>query len=287
MRLILSRKGFDSSSGGCPSPIFPDGSMIALPIPDKGSPVRYRDLTWRGRNIGEVVAKLTRGKQRSDYRAHLDPDLRENICSRKPGWRPTLGQHGTAQGHLRKQGVGVGDLFLFWGSFQAVDGELRRLAGPAHYIWGWLQIGVIAPVDEVVRSGGDDWRWAKTHPHLAFPIDPTNMLYVAAERLSVPGADLAATPGSGVFEFAEDVRRLTAQDAKRPSEWSLPGGFLPRGRQPMSYHTSPSRWSQSGDSAHLCAVARGQEFVLDLALYPELAGWLAVVIEGGRGQTRT
>ncbi len=59
MRLILSRKGFDSSSGGCSSPIFPDGSMIALPIPDKRSPIQYQDLTWRGRNLGDVVAQLT------------------------------------------------------------------------------------------------------------------------------------------------------------------------------------------------------------------------------------
>ena len=80
MRLILSRKGFDSSSGGCPSPIFPDGSMIALPIPDKGSLVRYRDLTWRGRNIGEVVAKLASGQirlRRIDGYQHLD-DVRGN-----------------------------------------------------------------------------------------------------------------------------------------------------------------------------------------------------------------
>lgn len=26
-RLILSRKGLDSKYGGCPSPIFPDGTM--------------------------------------------------------------------------------------------------------------------------------------------------------------------------------------------------------------------------------------------------------------------
>ena len=131
MRLILSRKGFDSAAGGCPSPIFPDGSMIALPIPDKRSPIRYGDLKWRGRNLGDVVSKLTRGTQRSDYRAHLDPDLREDICRQQAGWLPTLGQHRAAQGHLRNQGVGVGDLFLFWGVFRAVDDELKWVHCPS------------------------------------------------------------------------------------------------------------------------------------------------------------
>ena len=58
MKIILSRKGFDSSYGGYPSPIFPDGSLLSIPIPSmrfvqkkwqyfNGSsylPIRYRDL---------------------------------------------------------------------------------------------------------------------------------------------------------------------------------------------------------------------------------------------------
>ena len=280
MRLILSRKGFDSSSGGCPSPIFPDGSMISLPIPDKRSPVRYKDLTWRGRNLGDVVAKLTRGKQRSDYRAHLDPDLARNLAPRNPGWRATLGQHRAAQGHLRNQGVGVGDVFLFWGSFQPVDDELRKLGRPEHHVWGWLQVGDVAPVDDVVRSGGSEWRWAQAHPHLAFPPDPTNTLYVANKALSLPGVDVGAIRGFGVFEFASDNRRLTAQGAKNASEWSLPSGFLPSGRPPLTYHGSLDRWTLKGQRAHLSVVAKGQEFVLDLAVYPELTAWLAETIAG-------
>jgi len=34
MKVILSRKGFDSSYGGCPSPILPDGTLLSLPIPE-------------------------------------------------------------------------------------------------------------------------------------------------------------------------------------------------------------------------------------------------------------
>ena len=35
MRVILSRKGFDSQYGGMPSPILPDGTLLSLPIPSK------------------------------------------------------------------------------------------------------------------------------------------------------------------------------------------------------------------------------------------------------------
>ncbi|WP_454862743.1 Nmad3 family putative nucleotide modification protein [Pseudomonas hormoni] len=30
MQIILSRKGFDSAAGGCPSPILPDGRLFSL-----------------------------------------------------------------------------------------------------------------------------------------------------------------------------------------------------------------------------------------------------------------
>ena len=33
MRIILSRKGLDSATGGIPSPILPDGQLLPLPIP--------------------------------------------------------------------------------------------------------------------------------------------------------------------------------------------------------------------------------------------------------------
>ena len=34
-KLILSHKVFDSSSAGCPNPIFPDGTTLWLPIPSR------------------------------------------------------------------------------------------------------------------------------------------------------------------------------------------------------------------------------------------------------------
>src|SRR5690554_4385876 len=101
MKLILSRKGFDSSAGGVPSPIFPDGRLLALPIPDASSTSRYRDIAYEGITLGDLVAPLTRGKVLPDDGAHLDPDLIDKMLPRRPDWRPLFGQIGPAQGHLR------------------------------------------------------------------------------------------------------------------------------------------------------------------------------------------
>ena len=113
-----------------------------------------RDLVWRGRNLGEIVTILTKGRQRPEFRAHLDPDLRKDLLPRDPGWRASLGQAGRAQGHLRNQGVRAGDIFLFWGLFRSVDDELRWIGRREHRVWGWMQVGEVASVDSVARGGG-------------------------------------------------------------------------------------------------------------------------------------
>jgi hypothetical protein len=280
MRLILSRKGFDSTSGGCPSPIFPDGSMIALPIPDRASPVRYEDLVWRGRNLGDVVEALTRGKTRRTLGAHLDPDLRPEVLRRARGWRPVLGQRGAAQSHLRNQGVGQGDLFVFWGVFRRVDGALRWTGPPVHVVWGWLQVADAFPVDAV--RDRPEWSWATAHPHFASPKDPSNTVYAAAPALTMGGAATPGVAGSGCFEAFDLVRQLSAPGAGRAGTWRLPATFFPDGRHPLTYHASPGRWRRAADHVLLDVVSRGQEFVLDTAEYPAAAGWLAALLDPRR-----
>lgn len=59
MKLILSRKGFDSAAGKCPSPII-DGRPLSLPIPASGSlSTTYADL-----GLGSIVERITRGRLR-------------------------------------------------------------------------------------------------------------------------------------------------------------------------------------------------------------------------------
>ena len=128
MKVILSRKGFDSSAGGVPSPILPDGSMMSLPIPDKTSPITYQDIAPHG----PLVPELTKGKVRSHYGAHLDPDLMAGSIPRELGWKPLFGQADADQRVLEGEGVGPGDLFLYFGWFRQAerrDGRLQLRPG--------------------------------------------------------------------------------------------------------------------------------------------------------------
>lgn len=74
MRLILSRKGYDSTSGGHPSPIFPDGGLCSLPIPSQDD-LRLAGVRYRDGDLGEIAAQLTRQPRQSTAHVHLDPDL--------------------------------------------------------------------------------------------------------------------------------------------------------------------------------------------------------------------
>lgn len=280
MRIVLSRKGFDSSAGGCPSPILPGGSLLALPIPDAGSPVRYRDISCDGLDLGALVADLTQGRLGPDHGAHLDPDLQCDAVPRPPDWRPLFGQTGAAQGHLQNQGVVAGDLFLFFGLFQPVvptgnGWRFDRSRRSCHALWGWLQVDAVHRVDTLA---GDDLPWSASHPHRHRGDDPANTLYQAGERLVLPGTATQAG-GAGLFPAFAEPLQLTDPDASRPTQWRLPAWFAPReGRRPLSYHSRQWRWREGGDYVALQAVARGQEFVLDTADYPEALTWVADLI---------
>lgn len=282
MRLILSRKGFDTGSGGCPSPILPDGALLSLPIPDKNSDILYSAVNPRGMEVGRLVAELTGDPKRLSDFAHLDPDLESCAIPRLEGWRPMLGQTGAAQGHLRKQKIGVGDLFLFFGLFQRVEqrgGTWRFVTNSRelHVLWGWLQVGEF---HKVAALSSNDLPWARYHPHFRGNRGRGNTLYVAADKLRLGGKRFDV-PGAGIFpRFKEQLllTDLTEENTRSLlTQWRLPAAFYPHsGKRPLSYHGKSWRWRRSEDAAYcgLRSVSRGQEFVLDLDHYPEVLGWL-------------
>jgi hypothetical protein len=125
MKVILSRKGFDSAYGGYPSPILPSGETVSLPIPLEDS-IRYNDLMIGGSTYCNLMAGLKpkiKSKRKwldldKETRCHLDPDIHKNFIDREPGWKPCFGQIDSARSHLENQRIRDDDLFLFFGWFR-------------------------------------------------------------------------------------------------------------------------------------------------------------------------
>lgn len=285
MKIILSRKGFDSANGGAASPLFSDGSAVSLPIPaGRRAPVRFGQLrapdTPHEGDLGTLAGMLTRGRMGPQQRCHLDPDLAAESGPEGSRWEAAFGQVGAAQRHLEHEGVGRGDLFLFFGWFReveaAADGwRYRRKAPDVHRLFGWLQIGEVVRVAEETEAARERHPGLARHPHVWGWWDETNTVYTATEKLELAGAP-ADTPGAGLFgRDPHGALQLTAHDARTRSEWSIPAAFRPGpGRKGLSYHRTESRWRRSGGHNRLRAVGRGQEFVLDTA-NAEAVAWAA------------
>ena len=287
-KLIISRKGFDSGSGGCPSPIFPDETMFSLPIPS-GDEEAFEDLQHGDVDIASVVTGITNGRMSGLNLVHLDPDLNfDTYRNRKDRpawqeWRGMLGQAGIAQGHLNKQGVGSGDAFLFFGLYRRVDETAQgwrfvRGAPVLHVLWGWLQVD---QKHRVADLGPNDLPWARHHPHLFLRYrDDTNTVYAASTKLQLGGDDdRREIAGWRVFPRLDQRLVLTDPNGAGVSNWRLPRWFYPDGNKPsLTHHPDRKRWRRDADHAYLRSVGRGQEFVLDLAHYPEAVGWFSDLV---------
>lgn len=299
MRIILSRKGFDSSPdyGRVPSPIFPDGdSMLSIPIPGTEIGVSYDKLRFQGMSVGKVVEDLTRSRAtgkpriRGSHLAHLDPDLRADALQRRSsGWRALFGQADRAQSHLSRKGVGAGDLFLFFGWFRRVIDQGARWrfdpdAPDLHVIWGWLQVARVLPGGRTNRSQAPRWAQYFDHfqsEHPDFQERQYNAVYVARRKLKMPGFR-RALPGAGVFPRFDRTLCLTKSGQPYRSVWKLPRYLAPRdGESMMTYHP-PNRWRVRGDSCTLQSVGRGQEFVIDTHQCRHAVTWARTMFSASR-----
>jgi Nucleotide modification associated domain 3 len=270
LKIIFSRKGFDGTAGGCPSPII-DGQPLSMPIPSRmPTPTRFRDLKGV---YGSLVSDLTRDKVTADDWCHLDPDINPDSLPRQTGWRGTLGQVSAAQGHLANQGVQPGDLFIFWGLFRPVqhDGRWRYVGKPEHRVWGWLHVA------EIIELGVDGSHavtkrpWLSDHPHTRAGWSAQNVLYVASEEFTL-GSRVLPLPGSGTLKTGY---RLSEAGAT-VSTWRTPDWLNPRrGGSGMTYHPPP-RWGEDGT---VRSAARGQEFVAAPQDEGNASEWLIALLE--------
>jgi len=268
MKIILSRKGFDSQYGGQPSPILPDGTLLSLPIPLPGELIRYDELRYQDKTYLEMIRSLNprSSKIHAATTLHLDPDLRKDIYpNRLPGWKPMFGQCDAAQGALRNSGIGVNDLFLFFGWFKQtewVNGLLQYKKGSPdlHVIYGYLQVGAVYTYSTPLPA------FAALHPHAApaYQQIKSNCIYVAGDTLSfnhkLPGAQtLAYHPGLV----------LTKEGMSR-SRWQLPHFFK---NVRMTYHNH-----NSFKENYFQSRAKGQEFIIEEN--EAVLEWVKGLIEG-------
>ena len=287
MKFVLSRKGFDSQYGGIPSPILPDGRLVPLPIPSRHDKQTFSDLAFEDIDMGKLLGDLSGGRVQSSDTIHHDPWLMPSSSNSIPGWRPSLGQTGSAQSHLAKSEVGAGDTFLFFGWFRRVEevaGKYRYIKSEPqlHVIFGWLEVDEVLSVVSDRQGSLDRHPWVSAHPHVLSPEhydDPKNTIYVGKSRSEL-GSSLE--PGGGYLRRFDPMLQLTAPGKTR-SIWSLPEWFHPgNGRTPMSYHASEDRWTRDQHRVLLRSVAKGQEFVVDGAEYPEMSEWASAIIRAGR-----
>ena len=295
-KIIISRKGFDSGSGGCPSPIFPDGTMFSLPIPSYDEEA-FEDLQHGDIDIASVVTGITNGRMNRRGRVHLDPDLNFDAYRYRKDrpdwqqWRGMLGQAGIAQSHLNKQGVGSGNVFLFFGLYRRVEETSQgwrfvKGAPELHVLWGWLQVDQKYRVADI---GPNDLPWAQHHPHIFGGYrDNQNTVYAGTAKLDLGNDDGREIAGWGVFPKFDRRLVLTDPDGAGVSNWRLPRWFYPDGNKPaLTYHPDRRRWQRDDNHAYLRTVGRGQEFVLDLAHYPETVEWLSDLVSSLGSDTRT
>jgi hypothetical protein len=134
--------------------------------------------------------------------------------------RWAFGQTGAAQSHLERNGVGVGDVFLFFGLFASHEGHDRH-----HRIFGYLQ------VDEVRRLGGrpsntdNPEGFLRRHPHTIGEWNENNTLYLgsgAKARTAHPRLRLtkhnAVMSDTAVGKFASAFRSRRQPLSERAGE---------------------------------------------------------------------
>jgi hypothetical protein len=238
MKVIFSRKGFDSAAGKAPSPII-GGVPISLPIPAKAR----SETTYRLAGLGKIVEQTTKGRVGADNLCHEDPVFSKG--------RWAFGQTGIAQSHLERSGVGVGDVFLFFGLFALPDGRDRH-----HRIFGYLEVEEVRRLGSRPRESDNPKGFLRRHPHTIGEWNENNTLYL----------------GSGAKARTASAYLRLSKPGAPVSVWNVPAWLKATG---LTYHNDPVRWVSNRE---LRVASRGQEFVSDIGDQAVPRKWLRTIV---------
>ena len=239
MKIVFSRKGFDSSSGGSPSPII-DGRPVSIPIPAQDrSETTYNDL-----GLGEIVERMTNGRHTGGSLCHNDPMFEPGTCY--------FGQTSSAQSHLRNSNVGLGDVFLFFGLFANQDGSDRH-----HRIFGYLNVDGMVQLGSTPQLKEPLCGLRHRHPHTLGSWNDNNTVYFGA--------------GNTAKSATEELR--LSKPGENVSVWKVPKWLKGAG---LTFHHDP-KWWLALDT--LQTVGRGQEFVTDISGCSDARRWLNKILK--------
>ncbi|MCF2143343.1 MAG: hypothetical protein K9W42_06540 [Candidatus Heimdallarchaeota archaeon] len=187
---------------------------------------------------------------------------------RPTGWRGIFGQGGKADSHLRKNGVGADDLFLFFGWFRRTvwqNGHLifdPNARKGVYLIYGYLQVDYKISFTE----NRDNARaWMNYHPHLRLKAwnDRNNAIYLARKTLTWDKSKLSAA----VFRFHDRLvlTNTTFQNNPERNRTFWRAALFPEGLF-MTYHNAKSHKTEitpdGSTRYYFKAACRGQEFVI-------------------------
>jgi hypothetical protein len=247
MKIILSRKGYDDQYGGKPSIIYPDGTMLSFPIPVYGNEegTSSESLMFKGKSLSKIQNEL--GHKNVLQKHHIDPDIYH--FDGKPGSIGAFGQSGASLGHLENQGVGKGDVFLFFGSFcrtfEVEDTLNYEPMHSFHAIFGFLEVEEKVKMQQIEYD--EKYKWLRDHPHFE---NRNHESYFSNNAIYI-GRNY------GYFRFDEDLQ-LTKPGYKK-SYWRLPHIFKD---VKISYHEAVQK-RIIDNNIEFVSAAKGQEFVFE------------------------
>ncbi|BAI80359.1 conserved hypothetical protein [Deferribacter desulfuricans SSM1] len=266
MKIIFSRKGFDSSYGGFPSLIFPDGTLFSIPIPDKESNISYSDLTFKYNtfSIQDILNDVTKNKIKSGKWYNCNYKEKKFKCHFDPMYLPdkqimAFGQTNSAASHLINHDVTKGDIFLFFGWFKHI--ELRnnkwcykRKSLDIHLIWSYMIVDEIYDLNDSKQTEliKDKYPYLVSHPHISSKKYRKNILFISKNFK--------------LLSFSDQIILTDLKNYKNRSKWRLPNYF----NYPKHFtYINEKNCKIDGCDVIVNIPDRGQEFIFDINKIPQ------------------
>jgi len=278
MRIILSRKGFDSSYGSHPSIILPDNKMISFPIPvtQPEIGIAAEDILYveLGKTLDELLHELN---IKNHYAYHVDPEIQNIKIADKVSFFDrgygTLGQSGAAASHLANNHISSIEIsknepavFIFFGLFSKTkreNGKLKYDGKPFHAIFGYVIADEAVKVSTISDTVHPE---LKSHLHYInqFEANKKKDEYIKHDRnIIFKGKQF------GTFKYSEDLR-LTVNDSDRTTRWGTPD-FI----KSMTYNKKRiDDGVRSNNKIFFDAASRGQEFIITEFETEKMKRWL-------------